>query len=70
MLLWGLVLLYSHIDRCESLMQVDICEITDGDCKYGEIYMVFEYMDHDLAGLALRSGQKFTVPQIKVLQDR
>jgi cyclin-dependent kinase 12/13 len=29
------------------------------------IYMVFEYMDHDLAGLADRPGMKFSVPQIK-----
>lgn len=30
--------------------------------------MVFEYMDHDLTGLADRSGMRFSVPQIKVLQ--
>lgn len=48
-----------------------ICGITDGDNNYkGDIYMVFEYMDHDLAGLALRSGPRFTVPQIKVLRNR
>jgi hypothetical protein len=28
--------------------------------------MVFEYMDHDLTGLADRPGIRFTVPQIKV----
>uniref|UniRef100_A0A1J3FCY5 Cyclin-dependent kinase C-1 n=1 Tax=Noccaea caerulescens TaxID=107243 RepID=A0A1J3FCY5_NOCCA len=34
--------------------------------KYkGGIYMVFEYMDHDLTGLSDRPGQKFTIPQIK-----
>lgn len=34
--------------------------------KYkGGIYMVFEYMDHDLTGLADRPGLRFTVPQIK-----
>ncbi|XP_042022664.1 cyclin-dependent kinase C-1-like isoform X2 [Salvia splendens] len=34
--------------------------------KYkGSIYMVFEYMDHDLTGLADRPGLRFTVPQIK-----
>lgn len=27
--------------------------------------MVFEYMDHDLTGLADRPGMKFSVPQIK-----
>ncbi|KAL8472119.1 hypothetical protein ACS0TY_028735 [Phlomoides rotata] len=36
------------------------------DNKYkGSIYMVFEYMDHDLTGLADRPGHRFTVPQIK-----
>lgn len=30
--------------------------------------MVFEYMDHDLTGLADRPGLRFTVPQIKVLE--
>lgn len=35
--------------------------------KYkGNIYMVFEYMDHDLTGLADRPGLRFTIPQIKV----
>lgn len=29
------------------------------------IYMVFEYMDHDLTGLADRPGMKFSTPQIK-----
>ncbi|KAK9937672.1 hypothetical protein M0R45_014447 [Rubus argutus] len=31
----------------------------------GDIFMVFEYMDHDLTGLAQKSGAKFSVPQIK-----
>ncbi|PSS26579.1 Cyclin-dependent kinase [Actinidia chinensis var. chinensis] len=36
------------------------------DSKYnGNIYMVFEYMDHDLTGLADRPGLRFTIPQIK-----
>ncbi|KAI5440116.1 probable serine/threonine-protein kinase At1g54610 [Lathyrus oleraceus] len=29
------------------------------------LYLVFEYMEHDLAGLAARPGTKFTEPQIK-----
>ncbi|XLT00270.1 hypothetical protein HN51_049621 [Arachis hypogaea] len=34
--------------------------------KYkGGVYMVFEYMDHDLTGLADCPGMRFTVPQIK-----
>lgn len=40
--------------------------LTDGNKYKGGIYMVFEYMDHDLTGLADRPGMRFTVPQIKV----
>ncbi|XP_074355627.1 putative serine/threonine-protein kinase At1g09600 isoform X1 [Apium graveolens] len=31
------------------------------------LYLVFEYMEHDLAGLAFRSGIKFTESQIKCI---
>ena len=31
--------------------------------------MVFEYMDHDLTGLADRPGMRFSVPQIKVNKE-
>ncbi|CAI9117116.1 OLC1v1018453C1 [Oldenlandia corymbosa var. corymbosa] len=31
----------------------------------GSLYLVFEYMEHDLAGLAATHGSKFTEPQIK-----
>ncbi|XP_052196226.1 cyclin-dependent kinase C-1 [Diospyros lotus] len=37
----------------------------DGNKYNGNIYMVFEYMDHDLTGLADRPGLRFTIPQIK-----
>lgn len=30
----------------------------------GSIYMVFDYMDHDMTGLMERLGYKFTVPQV------
>lgn len=40
--------------------------LTDDNKYKGGIYMVFEYMDHDLTGLADRPGIRFTVPQIKV----
>ena len=33
------------------------------------LYLVFQYMDHDLAGLAYRPGTRFTAPQIKVLHS-
>lgn len=42
--------------------------VVDGNKYKGGIYMVFEYMDHDLTGLADRPGMRFSVPQIKVLQ--
>lgn len=38
----------------------------DGNKYKGNIYMVFEYMDHDLTGLSDRPGMRFTIPQIKV----
>ncbi|CAM8921973.1 unnamed protein product [Rhodiola kirilowii] len=39
---------------------------TDHENRYrGNIYLVYEYMDHDLTGLSNRPGQQFTVPQIK-----
>ncbi|XP_043697749.1 cyclin-dependent kinase C-2-like [Telopea speciosissima] len=38
---------------------------TDGNKYKGSIYMVFEYMDHDLTGLADRPGMRFSIPQIK-----
>jgi len=30
----------------------------------GSLHLVFEYMEHDLSGLALRPGVKFTEPQV------
>ena len=30
----------------------------------GSIYMVFDYMDHDMTGLMERVHYKFTVPQV------
>ncbi|KAJ3681324.1 hypothetical protein LUZ60_015813 [Juncus effusus] len=46
-------------DRQEQGSPVDWSEYN------GDIYMVFEYMDHDLAGLLARPGICFSVPQIK-----
>ncbi|KAK4792085.1 hypothetical protein SAY86_022520 [Trapa natans] len=37
----------------------------EGNKYKGGIYMVFEYMDHDLTGLADRPGMRFSIPQIK-----
>jgi len=49
------------------LLFILVLGIADGNKYKGGIYMVFEYMDHDLTGLADRPGMRFTVPQIKVL---
>lgn len=38
---------------------------TEGNKYKGSIYMVFEYMDHDLTGLSDRPGMRFTIPQVK-----
>ncbi|KAH7432621.1 hypothetical protein KP509_07G031100 [Ceratopteris richardii] len=37
----------------------------EGNKYKGSIYMVFEYMDHDLTGLSDRPGMRFTIPQVK-----
>ena len=42
------------------------CWVVEGNKYKGSIYMVFEYMDHDLTGLSDRPGMRFTIPQIKV----
>lgn len=52
----------------ENVVKLKEIVTAPGECgnKYkGSIYMVFEYMDHDLAGLSGRPGMRFTVPQIK-----
>jgi len=45
---------------------IELYATADGNKYKGGIYMVFEYMDHDLTGLADRPGMRFSVPQIKV----
>ncbi|ESQ29781.1 hypothetical protein EUTSA_v10023419mg [Eutrema salsugineum] len=50
----------------ENVIQLkEIVTSPDNNKDEGGIYMVFEYMDHDLTGLADRSKLRFTVPQIK-----
>ena len=34
--------------------------------KSCNLYLVFEYMEHDLAGLAAKPGVKFTEPQVSL----
>jgi cyclin-dependent kinase 12/13 len=49
-----------------TLFAQDLLLLTHSFLKNkGSIYMVFEYMDHDLTGLADRPGIRFSVPQIK-----
>lgn len=36
----------------------------------GSIYMVFDYMDHDLTGLLERKNYKLSLPQVKILSYR
>ena len=43
-----------------------MCAEKDDKGIPGDIYMVFDYMEHDLTGL-IDSGKRFTVPQIKCL---
>ncbi|KAL4557526.1 hypothetical protein LXL04_035707 [Taraxacum kok-saghyz] len=45
--------------------EVDEHGKSGGHMYKGSIYMVFEYMDHDLTGLSDRPGLRFTIPQIK-----
>lgn len=55
--------------ECEELLtSASLLGFADGNKYKGGIYMVFEYMDHDLTGLADRPGMRFSVPQIKVSQ--
>ncbi|GBG89574.1 hypothetical protein CBR_g49363 [Chara braunii] len=48
-----------------KLKEIVTSKATDSNKYKGHIYMVFEYMDHDLTGLADRPGMRFTIPQIK-----
>ncbi|KMT08218.1 hypothetical protein BVRB_6g142360 [Beta vulgaris subsp. vulgaris] len=52
-----------HHENIIKLKEVLASPADDNDEK-GGIYMVLEYMDHDLTGLARRAG-KFSVPQTK-----
>ncbi|KAK1302346.1 Cyclin-dependent kinase C-2 [Acorus calamus] len=51
----------------ENVIQLkEIVTSPDGNKYKGSIYMVFEYMDHDLTGLSDHPGMELTIPQIKV----
>ncbi|OIW04170.1 hypothetical protein TanjilG_00730 [Lupinus angustifolius] len=53
------------LDHENVIKLKEIVTSPDANKYKGGIYMVFEYMDHDLTGLADRPGMRFTVPQIK-----
>jgi len=48
-----------------KLKEIVTSKAHESNQNKGSIYMVFEYMDHDLTGLADRPGVRFTAPQIK-----
>jgi len=48
-----------------DLKEIVTSKATDSNGQKGSIYLVFEYMDHDLTGLADRPDIKFSLPQIK-----
>lgn len=56
----------SILITCKWIVLTCVLSITDSKKLEGGIYMVFEYMDHDLTGLADRPGVRFSIPQIKV----
>ncbi|KAK9678605.1 hypothetical protein RND81_11G222400 [Saponaria officinalis] len=50
----------------ENVIRLKEVVTSDDKSKYcGNVYLVFEYMDHDLTGLSERPGQRFSIPQIK-----
>eukprot|EP00743_Colponemidia_sp_Colp-15_P001567 GILK01001712.1.p1 GENE.GILK01001712.1~~GILK01001712.1.p1 ORF type:complete len:845 (-),score=150.63 GILK01001712.1:357-2891(-) len=49
-----------------KLLEIVTSKATEYNKKRGSVYMVFEYMDHDLTGLIdMRPRINFTIPQIK-----
>lgn len=58
-----------HSSYCGLTPHWVLCAAADDNDEKGGIYMVLEYMDHDLTGLARRAG-KFSVPQTKVYMSK
>ncbi|OUZ99342.1 Protein kinase domain [Macleaya cordata] len=56
---------HENIIKLKEIVTSPGFSLSNGNKYKGSIYMVFEYMDHDLTGLADRPGMRFTVPQIK-----
>eukprot|EP00898_Chlorokybus_atmophyticus_P008723 jgi/Chlat1/8852/Chrsp91S08186 len=59
---------HENVIRLKEIVTGSSSDKKEGDKlkeKGVSIYMVFEYMDHDLTGLADRPDMRFSVPQIK-----
>ncbi|KAL6198972.1 hypothetical protein ACLB2K_028760 [Fragaria x ananassa] len=56
-------LLHENIIKLKEIVTSPVRSPSVDDGDMTDIYMVFEYMDHDLTGLAKRA--RFTVPQVK-----
>ncbi|KAJ8629477.1 hypothetical protein MRB53_022800 [Persea americana] len=56
---------YSNVYRARDLETGKIVAL-----KKVSLYLVFEYMEHDLTGLASIPGQKFTEPQVKCFMQQ
>ncbi|BBN10369.1 cyclin-dependent kinase 12/13 [Marchantia polymorpha subsp. ruderalis] len=52
-------------DDADKAHELSLDKSCETNLLKGSIYMVFEYMDHDLTGLIDQPGIRFTVPQIK-----
>ena len=55
-----------HHDNILEILEIVTSKIFTKNSKKQEVYLVFEYMDHDLSGLSL-AEYKFNLPQIKYI---
>ena len=55
-----------HHENILEILEIVTSKIYTKNDKKQEVYLVFEYMDHDLSGLSL-SKYKFNLPQIKYI---
>ena len=55
-----------HHENILEILEIVTSKIFTKNIKKQEVYLVFEYMDHDLSGLSL-AEYKFNLPQIKYI---
>ena len=55
-----------HHENILEILEIVTSKIFNKNQKKQEVYLVFEYMDHDLSGLSLAKYQ-FNIPQIKYI---